>query len=157
MHERLELAEKDKLSAVELAKSEAGSEMQKNAAAKDTGPLAQSPAEVKARAEQAVINPSDVFEDTEALTRYFGERKAAGAYNHKTRLIHTNDSVVSGLLTRVFAANRAGLSDPAMKSVGQLLGLNNYNTTRITTAQGMKEMADDLHTLFATLAPTATR
>ena len=35
LHERLELAEKDKLNAVELAKSEVGSEMQKAAAAKD--------------------------------------------------------------------------------------------------------------------------
>lgn len=35
LHERLELAEKDKLSAVELAKEKAGSEMQKSAAAKD--------------------------------------------------------------------------------------------------------------------------
>jgi hypothetical protein len=36
LHERLELAEMDKLTAVELAKSEVGSEMQKAAAAKDT-------------------------------------------------------------------------------------------------------------------------
>ncbi|MFT5611543.1 MAG: hypothetical protein ACI9LU_002048 [Polaribacter sp.] len=36
LHERLELAEKDKLSAVELAKSEVGSVMQKATAAKDT-------------------------------------------------------------------------------------------------------------------------
>ncbi|MEH6609931.1 MAG: DUF2130 domain-containing protein [Halioglobus sp.] len=36
LHERLELAEKDKLNAVELAKSEVGSEMQKAAASKDT-------------------------------------------------------------------------------------------------------------------------
>lgn len=36
LRERLELAEKDKLNAVELAKSEVGSEMQKAAAAKDT-------------------------------------------------------------------------------------------------------------------------
>ena len=36
LHERLELAEKDKLSAVELAKSEVDREMQKTAAAKDT-------------------------------------------------------------------------------------------------------------------------
>ena len=36
LHERLELAEKDKLSAVELAKSEAGSVMQEAAVAKDT-------------------------------------------------------------------------------------------------------------------------
>jgi hypothetical protein len=35
LHERLELAEKEKLNAVELAKSEVGSEMQKTAAAKD--------------------------------------------------------------------------------------------------------------------------
>ncbi|HYQ70358.1 MAG TPA: DUF2130 domain-containing protein [Gammaproteobacteria bacterium] len=35
LHERLELAEKDKLSAVELAKEKVGSEMQKAAAAKD--------------------------------------------------------------------------------------------------------------------------
>jgi len=35
LHDRLELAEKDKLSAVELAKKEVGSEMQKAAAAKD--------------------------------------------------------------------------------------------------------------------------
>ncbi len=35
LHERLELAEKEKLNAVELAKSEIGSEMQKAAAAKD--------------------------------------------------------------------------------------------------------------------------
>jgi hypothetical protein len=35
LHERLELAEKDKLNAVELAKNEVGSEMQKAAAAKD--------------------------------------------------------------------------------------------------------------------------
>lgn len=35
LHERLELAEKDKLNAVELAKSEVGSEMQKTSAAKD--------------------------------------------------------------------------------------------------------------------------
>ena len=35
LHERLELAEKDKLNAVELAKSAIGSEMQKTAAAKD--------------------------------------------------------------------------------------------------------------------------
>lgn len=35
LHERLELAEKDKLTAVELAKSEVGSEMQKVASAKD--------------------------------------------------------------------------------------------------------------------------
>jgi hypothetical protein len=35
LHERLELAEKDKRNAVELAKSEVGSEMQKTAAAKD--------------------------------------------------------------------------------------------------------------------------
>jgi len=35
LHDRLELAEKDKLNAVELAKSEVGSEMQKAAAAKD--------------------------------------------------------------------------------------------------------------------------
>lgn len=35
LHERLELAEKDKLNAVELAKSEAGSEMQQAAAAKN--------------------------------------------------------------------------------------------------------------------------
>ena len=36
LHDRLELAEKDKRSAVELAKSEVGSEMQKAAVAKDT-------------------------------------------------------------------------------------------------------------------------
>jgi len=36
LHVRLELAEKDKLNAVELAKSEAGSEMQKASAAKDS-------------------------------------------------------------------------------------------------------------------------
>jgi len=36
LHERLELAEKDKISAVELAKEKVGSEMQKAAAAKDT-------------------------------------------------------------------------------------------------------------------------
>ncbi|MGK0338893.1 MAG: hypothetical protein ACJAWF_003527, partial [Candidatus Azotimanducaceae bacterium] len=36
LHDRLELAEKDKLTAVALAKSEVGSEMQKAAAAKDT-------------------------------------------------------------------------------------------------------------------------
>ena len=36
LHERLELAEKDKLNAVELAKSEIGSEMQKATAAKNT-------------------------------------------------------------------------------------------------------------------------
>ncbi|MFT7389419.1 MAG: hypothetical protein ACI8VC_002686 [Candidatus Endobugula sp.] len=36
LHERLELAEKDKLSAVELAKRQVGSDMQKSAAAKDT-------------------------------------------------------------------------------------------------------------------------
>ncbi|NKB64966.1 MAG: DUF2130 domain-containing protein [Gammaproteobacteria bacterium] len=36
LHERLELAEKDKLNAVKLARSEAGSDMQKAAAAKDT-------------------------------------------------------------------------------------------------------------------------
>ena len=36
LHQRLELAEKEKLNAVELAKSEAGSQMQKAAAAKDT-------------------------------------------------------------------------------------------------------------------------
>jgi len=35
LHERLELAEKDKFNAIELAKSEVGSEMQKTAAAKD--------------------------------------------------------------------------------------------------------------------------
>lgn len=35
LHDRLELAEKDKLNAVELAKSEVGSEMQKSAAAKE--------------------------------------------------------------------------------------------------------------------------
>lgn len=36
LHERLELAEKDKRNAVELAKSQVGSEMQKTAVAKDT-------------------------------------------------------------------------------------------------------------------------
>ena len=36
LHERLELAEKDKLNAIKLAKSEIGSEMQKAAAAKDS-------------------------------------------------------------------------------------------------------------------------
>ena len=36
LHDRLELAEKDKCNAVELAKSEVGSEMQKATAAKDT-------------------------------------------------------------------------------------------------------------------------
>jgi len=36
LHERLELAEKDKINAVELAKEKVGSEMQKSAAAKDT-------------------------------------------------------------------------------------------------------------------------
>jgi len=36
LHERLELAEKDKLNAVELAKNKVGNEMQKAAAAKDT-------------------------------------------------------------------------------------------------------------------------
>lgn len=35
LHERLELAEKDKLNAVELAKNKVGNEMQKAAAAKD--------------------------------------------------------------------------------------------------------------------------
>ena len=35
LHDRLELAEKDKLNAVELAKNELSSEMQKAAAAKD--------------------------------------------------------------------------------------------------------------------------
>ena len=35
MHERLELAEKDKLNAVELAKERAGTQMQKTAADKD--------------------------------------------------------------------------------------------------------------------------
>ena len=35
LHERLELAEKDKRNAVELAKSKVGSDMQKTAAAKD--------------------------------------------------------------------------------------------------------------------------
>ncbi len=35
LHDRLELAEKDKVNAVELAKSQAGNEMQKNATAKD--------------------------------------------------------------------------------------------------------------------------
>ncbi len=36
LHDRLELAEKDKLNAIELAKSKVGSEMQKTTAAKDT-------------------------------------------------------------------------------------------------------------------------
>ena len=36
LHERLELAEKDKITAIELAKEKVGSEMQKTAAAKDT-------------------------------------------------------------------------------------------------------------------------
>jgi hypothetical protein len=36
LHARLELAEKEKLNAVQLAKSEVGGEMQKAAAAKDT-------------------------------------------------------------------------------------------------------------------------
>jgi len=36
LHERLELAEKDKINAIELAKEKVGSEMQKEAAAKDT-------------------------------------------------------------------------------------------------------------------------
>ena len=36
LHERLELAERDKINAVELAKEKFGSEMQKSAAAKDT-------------------------------------------------------------------------------------------------------------------------
>ncbi|MFT6389228.1 MAG: hypothetical protein ACJAUP_002618, partial [Cellvibrionaceae bacterium] len=69
LHERLELAEKDKLNAVELAKSKVGSEMQKAAAAKD--------AEIQAL--KAKVDSGEVTKKlavTEALGKVEKERNA---------------------------------------------------------------------------------
>ncbi len=69
LHERLELAEKDKLNAVELAKSEVGSEMQKAAAVKD--------AEIQSL--KAKLNTGEVTKKlavTEALGEVEKERDA---------------------------------------------------------------------------------
>lgn len=69
LHERLELAEKEKLNAVELAKSEVGSEMQKAAAAKDT----------EIQALKAKVDTGEVTKKlavTEALGKVEKEREA---------------------------------------------------------------------------------
>jgi len=69
LHERLELAEKDKRNAVELAKSEIGSEMQKTAASKDT----------EIQALKAKLEAGDVAKKlavTEALSEVEKERAA---------------------------------------------------------------------------------
>ncbi len=69
LHERLELAEKEKLNAVELAKSEVGSAMQKATAAKDTEIQA-----LKARLDTGEV--STKLAVTEALGRIEKERDA---------------------------------------------------------------------------------
>ncbi|NRA87570.1 MAG: DUF2130 domain-containing protein [Rhizobiales bacterium] len=67
LHERLELAEKDKLNAVELAKSQVGSEMQKAAAVKD--------AEIQALKSKADTNEiTKKLAVTEALGKVEKER-----------------------------------------------------------------------------------
>ncbi len=69
LHERLELAEKEKLNAVELAKSEVGSAMQKATAAKDTEIQA-----LKAKLDTGEV--STKLAVTEALGRIEKERDA---------------------------------------------------------------------------------
>lgn len=78
LHERLELAEKDKLNAIELAKSEVGSEMQKAAAAKD--------AEIQAL--RAKLDNGEVMKTlavTEALGEVEKERDALASELEQTK------------------------------------------------------------------------
>ena len=78
LHERLELAEKDKLNAVELAKSEVGSEMQKAAASKD--------AEIQAL--KAQLDTGEVTRKlavTEALGEVEKERHALASELEQTK------------------------------------------------------------------------
>jgi hypothetical protein len=78
LHERLELAEKDKLNAVELAKSEVGSEMQKAAAAKDT----------EIQALKAKLDTGEVTKKlavTEALGKVEKERDALASELEQTK------------------------------------------------------------------------
>lgn len=78
MHQRLELADKDKLNAVELAKSEASREMQKEAAAKDT----------EIQALKAKLDAGDVKKKlavTEALSEVEKERDALASQIEQTK------------------------------------------------------------------------
>jgi hypothetical protein len=85
LHERLELAEKDKLNAVELAKSEVGSEMQKATAAKDT----------EIQALKAKLDTGEVTRKlavTEALGDVEKERDALASELEQTRRDKQADS-----------------------------------------------------------------
>ncbi|MEW4982612.1 MAG: DUF2130 domain-containing protein [Cycloclasticus sp.] len=78
LHQRLELADKDKLNAVELAKSEASREMQKEAAAKDT----------EIQALKAKLDAGDVTKKlavTEALSEVEKERDALASQIEQTK------------------------------------------------------------------------
>ncbi len=78
LHQRLELADKDKLNAVELAKSEASREMQKEAAAKDT----------EIQALKAKLDAGDVKKKlavTEALSEVEKERDALASQIEQTK------------------------------------------------------------------------
>ena len=78
LHDRLELAEKDKLNAVELAKSEVGNQMQKTAAAKD--------AEIQAL--KAKLDAGEVTKKlavTEALGEVEKERDALASELEQTK------------------------------------------------------------------------
>lgn len=78
LHERLELAEKDKLTAVELAKSEAGGEMQKAAATKD--------AEIQAlTARLATGEVTKQLAVTEALSEVEKQRNALASELEQSR------------------------------------------------------------------------
>jgi hypothetical protein len=78
LHERLELAEKDKLTAVELAKSQVGSEMQRLSSAKDT--------EIEAL--KAKLNTGEVTQKlavTEALSEVKKERDTLASQLEQTK------------------------------------------------------------------------
>jgi hypothetical protein len=78
LHERLELAEKEKLNAVELAKSEVGSAMQKATAAKDTEIQA-----LKAKLDTGEVTTKLAV--TEALGRIEKERDALASELEQTK------------------------------------------------------------------------
>lgn len=93
LHERLELAEKDKLSAVELAKSEVSSELQKTSAAKD--------AEIQAL--KATLDAVEVTKKL-AVTEALGElEKEKGALASQLEQIKRDKQAASELAAATLA------------------------------------------------------
>lgn len=136
LHDRLELAEKEKQTAVELAKNKAGSDMQKVAAAKDT----------EIQALQAKLDAGEVARKlavTEALSAVEKERDALA---HELEQVEQDKQAAWKLAEAELAANEVAQKLAINEAVGKVEKERDAWKSGLEKAEIEKELAEKLLT-----------